>query len=105
SEKKALGFYLDGRVAAVLGTHTHVQTADEQILENGSGYITDVGMVGAVKSNLGMSVEAAQKRFLSGLKAKFDVVESGAVVFNAVFLEIDTRGKCLKIERVLRQAD
>ncbi|GBR76919.1 hypothetical protein NO2_1391, partial [Candidatus Termititenax persephonae] len=54
-------------MAPVLGTHTHVQAADEQILENGSGYITDVGMVGAVKSNLGMSVEAAQKRFLSGL--------------------------------------
>jgi metallophosphoesterase (TIGR00282 family) len=105
SEKKALGFYLDGRVSAVLGTHTHVQTADEQILENGAGYITDAGMVGARKSNLGMSVEAAQKRFLSGLKAKFEVVETGAAVFNAVFLEIDTRGKCLKIERVIRQVN
>jgi metallophosphoesterase (TIGR00282 family) len=105
SEKKALGFYLDGRVSAVLGTHTHVQTADEHIMENGSGYITDAGMVGAVKSNLGMSVEAAQKRFLSGLKAKFEVVETGAAIFNAVYLEIDVRGKCTKIERVNRQAD
>lgn len=100
SEKKAFAFYLDGKVSAVLGTHTHVQTADEQILEKGTGYITDVGMVGALRSNLGMSVEAAQKRFLSGIKAKFEVVETGVAIFNAVYLEIDVRGKCNKIERI-----
>lgn len=100
SEKKAFGFFLDGKVAAVLGTHTHVQTADEQILEKGTGYITDAGMVGAKYSNLGMSVEAAQKRFLSGIKAKFEVAETGLTIFNAVYLEIDVRGKCTKIERI-----
>ncbi|MDR1998108.1 MAG: TIGR00282 family metallophosphoesterase [Candidatus Margulisbacteria bacterium] len=100
SEKKALGFYLDGRVSAVLGTHTHVQTADEQILPGGTGYLTDAGMAGARDSNLGMSAEAAQKRFLTGLKAKFDVVENGVLVFNAVYLEIDVQGKCTKITRI-----
>ncbi|MDR2432009.1 MAG: TIGR00282 family metallophosphoesterase [Candidatus Margulisbacteria bacterium] len=105
SEKKALGFYLDGRVSAVLGTHTHVQTADEQILKNGTAYITDAGMTGARDSNLGMSPEAAQKRFLTGLKAKFDVVETGALLFNAVYLEIDVRGKCARLERLIRRLD
>ena len=100
SEKKAFGYYLDGRVSAVLGTHTHVQTADEQILEKGTGYITDAGMVGASKSNLGMNVESAQKRFLSGIKAKFEAAETGVAVFNAVYLEIDVYGKCTKIERI-----
>ena len=100
SEKKAFGFYLDGRVSAVLGTHTHVQTADEQILDGGTGYLTDAGMCGAVKSNLGMNIESAQKRFMTGLKAKFEVAEQGAAEFNAVYLEIDVRGKCTKIERI-----
>ncbi|GBR77561.1 YmdB-like metallophosphoesterase [Candidatus Termititenax dinenymphae] len=100
SEKKAFGFYLDGRASAVLGTHTHVPTADERILSKGTGYITDVGMVGARESNLGMNIESAQKRFLTGIKAKFDVIEDGAVDFNAVYLEIDVKGKCTKIERV-----
>ena len=100
SEKKAFGFYLDGKVSAVLGTHTHIQTADEQILDGGTGYITDAGMCGALKSNLGMNIDSALKRFLTGFKAKFEVVEKGAVELNAVYLEIDVRGKCTKIERI-----
>ncbi len=71
SEKQAMGWYLDGRVSAVVGTHTHVQTADNRILPGGTGYLTDVGMTGPYDGILGMEKEAVLKRFLTGLPVTF----------------------------------
>lgn len=100
SEKMALGWYLDGRVSAVLGTHTHIQTADEKILPKGTAYITDVGMTGAYYSVLGMDRGIIVKRFVTGLPQKFELAD-GAGQFNGVLLDIDeTSGKCRKIERL-----
>jgi metallophosphoesterase (TIGR00282 family) len=104
SEKKAFGFFMYGKVSAVLGTHTHVQTADERILPQGTGYQTDVGMVGAVNSVLGMETETALSRFLTGVNKKFDVEKNGPVELNATYLEIDPKnGKTTKIERIYRE--
>jgi metallophosphoesterase (TIGR00282 family) len=99
SEKVALGWYLDGRVSAVLGTHTHVQTADERILPGGTAYITDVGMTGPRDGIIGMAREAILERFLTQLPVRFEVAP-GPVQFNAVLLEIDDEGRALAIERV-----
>jgi len=99
SEKRALALYLDGRVAAVLGTHTHVQTADEEILEGGTAYISDVGMTGGHGGVIGMDKEAIISRFLTGMPAKFEVC-SRDVRMDAVIVEIDERtGKSLSISR------
>lgn len=89
SEKRALGFYLDGRVTAVLGTHTHVPTADAQILEKGTGYITDVGMVGPHDSILGIKKEIIIEKFLTETKIIHDVPTTGQIEVNAVLLEVD----------------
>jgi len=99
SEKKALGWYLDGRVSAVLGTHTHIPTADECILPGGTGYISDVGMVGPKDSVLGMDKQLVIKRFLTQMPQKFEPAE-GAVEVDAIFLEIDNKSKTKKIERL-----
>lgn len=100
SEKMALGWYLDGKVSAVLGTHTHIQTADEKILSKGTAYITDVGMTGAYYSVLGMDRSIIVKRFATGLPQRFELAE-GAGQFNGVMLDIDeASGKCRKIERL-----
>lgn len=100
SEKMALGWYLDGSVSAVLGTHTHIQTADEKILPKGTCYITDVGMTGPYYSVLGMDRKIIVDRFVTGLPQKFELAE-GAGQFNAVIMDIDENsGKCRKIERV-----
>lgn len=100
SEKVALGHFLDGKVSAVLGTHTHIQTADEKILPKGTAYITDVGMTGAYHSVLGMEKNIIVERFLTGLPQKFELAEGGAQ-FNGVIMDIDEKsGKCLKIERL-----
>lgn len=102
SEKRAMGFYLDGRVSAVVGTHTHVQTADEQILPNGTAYITDVGMCGPRDSVLGVKPEAVIKRFRTSLPTRFENPD-GTSIINAVAIEIDhSTGKALSIERILR---
>ncbi len=95
SEKQAMGWYLDGRVSAVIGTHTHVQTSDERILPSGTAYITDVGMAGVLDSVLGLERELVIERFLTGLPNKFSVAEGCAVV-QGVLLEIDskTRAAC-----------
>lgn len=99
-EKRALGFYLDGRVSAVFGTHTHVQTADEQILPNGTGYITDLGMVGTVNSVLGVSPEAIITKLKTGMPTKFDNNE-GDCMLNACLFEIDkASGKTTAVERI-----
>ncbi len=100
SEKIAYGYYMDGRVSAVLGTHTHVQTADEQILPKGTGYITDVGMTGPAVSVIGVDVKQIIERFLTSLPKKFDTAR-GEGIFSAVVLEIDDEsGLCSSIERL-----
>lgn len=100
AEKRALGFYLDGRVSAVFGTHTHVQTADEQILENGTGYMTDLGMTGPVDSVLGVKPEISINWLKTGMPARFDNA-SGDCMLNGCIFEIDNKtGKTLSVERV-----
>lgn len=100
SEKQAMGWYLDGRVSVVLGTHTHVATADERILPNGTAYITDVGMTGPHESVIGMESGAMVKRFLDALPAKFEVA-SGDVRLNAVLIDVDeTTGRARSIARL-----
>jgi hypothetical protein len=99
SEKIAMGWYLDGRVTAVLGTHTHVQTADERILPGGTGYITDVGMTGPFDSVIGIRKEVIMQRFLLQIPSKFDVAK-GDVRLQGVMVEIDVNGRAEGIERV-----
>lgn len=99
SEKKALGYYGDGRVSAVLGTHTHVQTADEQILPKGTAYISDVGMCGAVESILGVDVEIAIQRFTSSVRRGYSVAH-GSHEASAVFIETNEKGRAIRIERI-----
>jgi metallophosphoesterase (TIGR00282 family) len=104
SEKIAMGYYLDGRVSAVIGTHTHVPTSDTRILPNGTAYVSDLGMVGALHSVLGMQVEPVIERFLMQLPNRFDPVDSGPAVFNSVLVEIDqATGRALAIQRVDRE--
>ncbi|TFG90928.1 MAG: TIGR00282 family metallophosphoesterase [Syntrophobacterales bacterium] len=100
SEKEALGWFLDGRVSAVLGTHTHVQTADEQVLPRGTAYITDVGMTGPFDSILGIKKEVSLERFLTLLPNRYDVAK-GDVRLQGVLIDIDdTTGRALSIERL-----
>lgn len=100
SEKRAMGFYLDGKVSAVIGTHTHVQTADEQILPGGTGYITDAGMTGASDSVIGLEPAPAIDHFLTQMPIKFVVAQKN-VYLQGVLLELETgSGRCLKIERL-----
>ena len=102
SEKLAMGWHLDGRVSAVIGTHTHVQTADEQILPKGTGYLTDVGMTGPKESILGIKGELIMQRFLTRMPIKFEI-PGGPAVLSAVALEVDdASGRCLSIERIQR---
>ncbi len=105
SEKQAMGRYLDGRVAAVLGTHTHVPTADARIFPGGTAYVTDVGMVGPRESVIGNEIEPVLRRFLTGLPTRLPVAEKSLVVqFNAVLVEIDeTTGRARGIQRVDRE--
>ena len=99
SEKRALGFYADGRVTALVGTHTHVQTADEQILPKGTGYITDLGMTGVTDSVLGADKELAITRFRNKMPIPLELAE-GECTLNGVIIETDRQGKCLGITRV-----
>ena len=100
AEKRAMGFYLDGRVTAVLGTHTHVQTADEQLLPKGTAYITDAGMCGPVQSVLGIEPDLTIKKFKTNLPVKFENA-GGEYALNGVIIEIDEKsGKAISIERV-----
>ncbi len=102
SEKAALAWYLDGRVSAVVGTHTHVQTADERILPGGTGFITDVGMTGPRDSIIGMGREEVLQRFLTQLPARFDVAK-GPAQLNAILLEIDpATGHARAVRRISR---
>lgn len=100
SEKQALGYYLDGRVSAVIGTHTHVQTADERILPGGTGYLTDVGMSGSRDAIIGNEKDAALERFLSQLPVRLEVAKKDPQL-SAVVLTIDEDcGHCTNIERI-----
>ncbi len=100
AEKKALGFYADGRVTAVLGTHTHVQTADEQIFEGGTGFISDIGMTGPVQSVLGIRPELAISKMRDKLPVRFAVAD-GECTMNAVLMTVDLKtGKATDIRRL-----
>ncbi|GHH96599.1 TIGR00282 family metallophosphoesterase [Neobacillus kokaensis] len=101
SEKQALGWYLDGKVSAVVGTHTHVQTADHRILPGGTAYLTDVGMTGPYDGILGVERSAVLKRFLTGLPVRFEVPEGGRNQLSAVNIELDRKtGLAKKIEPI-----
>ncbi|MBI4054069.1 MAG: TIGR00282 family metallophosphoesterase [Candidatus Doudnabacteria bacterium] len=103
SEKRGFGFYADGKVAAVVGTHTHVQTADAQVLPQGTAYISDVGMCGARQSVLGVKTESALNRFLTGERTALEVEEAGEIEVGAVLIEIDhASGKAKHIQSFLR---
>jgi metallophosphoesterase (TIGR00282 family) len=100
SEKNALGLHLDGRVSAVMGTHTHVVTGDERILPRGTAYQTDLGMTGPLWSVIGFNPATVLPRFINALPTRFEVGE-GAVVFNASQIDIDpATGRALAIERI-----
>lgn len=100
SEKQALAWFLDGRVSAVVGTHTHVQTADERILPGGTGYLTDVGMVGPYNGVLGMDTEAVLKRFLTQLPVRFEVSNSGFAL-HAVLIDLNpVTKKAVNLKRI-----
>ena len=103
SEKRAMGWHVDGRVQLMVGTHTHVQTADEEILPQGTAYITDLGMCGPYDSVIGMKKEVILKRFRNQLPGRFDVA-SGDVRLCGVFCEIDVAKKrAVKIERICKR--
>lgn len=100
AEKIAMGRFLDGKITALWGTHTHVQTADEQILPNGTGYITDLGMTGPKDSVIGMDVKVSFKRFETTLPEKYRLAE-GESMLNAVLFEIDDNtNKVIEIKRI-----
>lgn len=102
SEKLAMGWYLDGRVTAMVGTHTHVPTADETVLPGGTAYITDLGMSGPYESVIGIEKEIAIRKFISQLPERFEVAE-GDVRLCGVLVEADARtGRAISIERVIR---
>jgi 2',3'-cyclic-nucleotide 2'-phosphodiesterase len=105
SEKVAMGWHLDGKVTAVVGTHTHVQTADDRLLPKGTAYLTDVGMTGPHDSIIGVEIDAALGRFLNGMPARFETA-TGNPRLNAVIIEADeTSGRALEIERVSYSLD
>ncbi len=100
SEKAALGWYADGRVSAVLGTHTHVQTADERILHQGTAFISDVGFCGAYNSVIGVDKDEVINYFLTKKKFKMNIPEEGEAVVNAVLIDTDKNGRAKKIVRL-----
>ena len=105
SEKLALAYYLDGKVTAVVGTHTHVQTADSQILPKGTAYITDLGMVGSLHSILGVRTESVIDKFLTARPVKFEVAEKPCI-YCGILLDIDdTTNKAISIERIYQIID
>ncbi|MHB8892105.1 MAG: TIGR00282 family metallophosphoesterase [Candidatus Limnocylindrales bacterium] len=102
SEKTAMGLYLDGRVSAVVGTHTHVVTGDERILPRGTAYQTDLGMTGPLWSVIGFDPKTVLPRFVNALPTRFEVAD-GPVVFNACQIDVDpATGRALQIERIQR---
>ena len=105
SEKVAMGRYLDGRVSAVLGTHTHVGTIDTQLLPRGTAYVTDIGMTGPADSIIGDDVDAVIQRFLTGMPHRLSVGK-GKPVFTAILIEVDKdSGRATSIERICQQME
>jgi metallophosphoesterase (TIGR00282 family) len=105
SEKMAMGWFLDGRVTAVVGTHTHVQTADERILPKGTAYLTDVGMTGPHDSVIGVEIEPALRRFVTGMPSRFETATANPRL-NAVIIDADEKtGLAQDIERVSYSLD
>jgi hypothetical protein len=100
SEKIAFAYHFDGRVSAVFGTHTHVQTSDERILPGGTGAITDLGMTGAKHSVLGVKAEQSVSMFLGNVPVRYESPDTEAVMEGAVFTIDETSGKCTKVERI-----
>lgn len=101
SEKRAFGWFMAGKVSAVIGTHTHVQTADEQILPGGTAYVTDAGMTGSGESVIGVVKEDAISRFLTQMPRRYRIAK-GSPQFNAVMVEIDSEGQATHIMRINR---
>lgn len=99
AEKIAMGYYLDGKITAIFGTHTHVQTADEKILPEGTGYITDIGMTGPKNSVIGMDINASIKRFETALPEKYKIA-TGECILNAVMFKLNDKNKVEYIERI-----
>ena len=94
-----LGWHLDGKLSALIGTHTHVPTADERILPNGTAYQTDAGMSGSYDSVIGMDIEAATHNFMSPIRAQFKIAKDN-VIINGVIIDVDiSTGKALSIKR------
>ena len=103
SEQGAMGWFLDGRVTAVVGTHTHVPTADTKVLPRGTAFVSDLGMTGPVNSIIGTKVEDVLGRFLTGIPHRLNVAEGGPVQFNSVLIEVDdVSGKATTIQRIDR---
>ena len=100
AEKVALSTHLDGRISAVLGTHTHIPTADERVLPNGTAYITDVGMVGPLNSVLWVDSDIIIKQNMYPFSSPYEIVDSGPMRFDAVVLEIDSTSKAISIKRI-----
>lgn len=101
SEKQAMGYYADGRVSAVVGTHTHVQTSDERILPQGTAYITDVGMTGPYDAILGVEKETIIQKFLTSLPVRHEVDKKGRTQLSAVLVTVDDKsGKTTAVERI-----
>ncbi len=100
AEKKAMGYYLDGEITILFGTHTHVQTADEQILEKGTAYITDIGMTGPKDSVIGMDKDVALKRFTTALPERYKIADGKEAMFNSVMFTIND--KTNKVESITR---
>lgn len=106
SEKVAFAHYLNGRVSAIIGTHTHIATADNQILSGGTAYITDVGMVGAKDSVIGVDKKNILEKFLKQIPVDHEIPKKGIVIINAVVIEIDEcTNKAVKIDRVYREVE
>lgn len=104
-EKQTLGWYLDGKISAIVGTHTHVPTADARVLPNGTGRVTDLGMCGPQNGSLGMSLEAALTRFVEGMPSMYQLATGPAQFNSAVFHIDEVTGKCVSVERVDRVVD
>ena len=102
SEKLALGFYLDGLVSAVIGTHTHVQTSDARILPNGTAYLTDAGMCGALNSIIGMKIESSMELYLTQVPKKLEVEKKPPLKIEGVFIELNSNGKASQIQPIRR---
>ncbi|MGN8890871.1 TIGR00282 family metallophosphoesterase [Dysosmobacter sp. HCP28S3_G4] len=100
SEKLAMGYYLDGRVSALWGTHTHVPTADERVYPKGTGYLTDLGMTGAVESVLGIRPEQSVESFLGGLPGRYQTPDGPCKMQGAIFTLDSATGLCTAVERV-----